>query len=240
MCSIILLIRPGHAWPVLAAANRDERIDRPWDAPARYWPERPDVIGGRDRLAGGTWLALNDAGVMAALLNRPGSLGPAAGKASRGDLPLIALEERSAEAAAGRIAALDAGRYRSFNMVIADAAGAIFLRGLEAGAPEPRRLEAGITMITAHDPNDTSSPRIARYLPLFRAASPPDPDRGDWDAWAGLLADRSSPAESALDIAPRDGFGTVCAALIALAPDTRRLLFAAGPPDSAPFEPIMD
>ncbi|MFM7779687.1 MAG: NRDE family protein, partial [Alphaproteobacteria bacterium] len=80
MCTLILLIRPDHAWPMLIAANRDERADRAWDAPAAWWPDYPGVIGGRDRSAGGTWMALGPHGVLAAALNRPGSLGPAPGK----------------------------------------------------------------------------------------------------------------------------------------------------------------
>ncbi|MEC9183742.1 MAG: NRDE family protein, partial [Pseudomonadota bacterium] len=37
MCSIIILRRPGHAWPLVVAANRDEMLDRSWDAPDRHW-----------------------------------------------------------------------------------------------------------------------------------------------------------------------------------------------------------
>lgn len=238
MCSIILLIRPGERWPVLIAANRDEMLSRPWDAPGRHWRDRPHVTAGRDALGGGTWMGMNDRGVMVALLNRMGSLGPAPGKQSRGELPLIALDGASAEEAAAILARMDAGAYRPFNAVAADAQGGFFLRGLGEGRVEARPLAPGITMVTAHDPNDLSSPRIARYLPQFGKASPPDPDAGDWSAWRGLLADRSAPAETSLNVAPRgDGFGTVCASLIALGPGRRRWLFAPGPADEAEFAP---
>ncbi|EGO94617.1 NRDE family protein, partial [Acidiphilium sp. PM] len=59
MCSLILSFLPGDAWPVVIGANRDEMLARPWDPPAAHWPERPGVIAGRDRTAGGTWLGLN-------------------------------------------------------------------------------------------------------------------------------------------------------------------------------------
>src|ERR1700686_106624 len=120
MCTVVLLIRPGQDWPLVLAANRDEMLHRAWDPPAAYWPDRPDLIGGRDRSGGGTWMGINGAGVVAAVLNRPGSLGPAAGKRSRGELPLAALAHNSADAAAAAIAALDAGAWRSFNLVLAD------------------------------------------------------------------------------------------------------------------------
>lgn len=239
MCSVIISFLPGADWPVVIGANRDEMIDRAWEAPARHWAERPGIIAGRDRLAGGTWLGLNDRGVIAALLNRTGSLGPAAGKASRGELPLIALDEATAEAAAGRIAGLESGLYRSFNMVIADASGGFLIRSLGHGRPETAPLEPGIAMVTDHDPNDPASPRIARYRRRFETAHRPDPAKGDWAAWAALLADRTPPAETCLNVGPRgNGFGTVCSSLIALAPGDRRFLFAPGPPDRAEFSAV--
>ena len=84
MCTLVILRRPEHRWPVLIGANRDEMIDRPWDPPGRHWPDRPEVVAGLDRLAGGSWLGVNDWGVAAAILNRHGSLGPAPGQRSRG------------------------------------------------------------------------------------------------------------------------------------------------------------
>ena len=102
MCTVVLLIRPGHAWPLLLAANRDERLDRAWDPPAAHWPDQPDVVAGRDRSGGGTWMGVNQAGVVAAVLNRQGSLGPAPGKRSRGELPLLALATPTAAERRGR------------------------------------------------------------------------------------------------------------------------------------------
>jgi uncharacterized protein with NRDE domain len=53
LCSIVILRRPGHDWPVVVGANRDEMADRPWLAPGRHWPDRPNVVAGLDKLAGG-------------------------------------------------------------------------------------------------------------------------------------------------------------------------------------------
>src|SRR5919108_5501887 len=96
MCTLVILRRPDHRWPVLIGANRDEMIDRPWQPPGRHWPDRAEVVAGRDLLAGGSWLGLNDWGVAAAVLNRHGSLGPAAGLRSRGELVLEALDHADA------------------------------------------------------------------------------------------------------------------------------------------------
>jgi hypothetical protein len=214
-------------------------VDRPWDDPAAHWPGRPGVVAGRDRLAGGTWMGVNRHGLIAAVLNRPGSLGPEPGKRSRGELPLLALDHATAADAAAAIAALDAGAYRSFNMVVADAAGAWFLRALGEGKPESHAFAPGLHMVTARDPDDLTSPRIAHHLPRFREAPPPEPP-DEWPAWKALVADRSGPPESQINIVPRAGFGTVCSSLLAVPQGGGRpvWLFAAGPPDRAEFAPV--
>jgi hypothetical protein len=234
MCTVILLRRPGAEWPLLLAANRDERLDRPWEPPAVHWP---GITGGRDTLAGGTWMAMNRHGVVAAVLNRVGSLGPDPAKRSRGELPLIALEESTAEAAAARIAALDSGLWRPFNLVLADAATAWFVPGLGTGHARPPPLPEGVSMITAHPPNDLTSPRTARHLPRFEAAAPPAPP--DWGAWPALLADSAGTTAEALNVPPLGGFGTLCSSLLGLGRDgARTWLFAPGPPDRVEFTPI--
>jgi hypothetical protein len=241
VCTVILLRRPGHEWPLIVAANRDEKLSRAWDPPGPHWPDRPGVVGGRDREAGGSWMAMRG-GVVAAVLNRPGSLGPAPGKRSRGELPLLALEAPTAAAAAARIAALDAGQWRPFNMVVADARQAFFLRGLGDGAPQAVPLAEGVSMVTAHDPNDLASPRTARHLPRFRAAPPPDPATGDWAGWEALLADSGfgeAGIGAALNVPPVQGFGTVCSSLVALGAAAGRVWrFSPGPPAPGGFAAI--
>ena len=102
-----MMRRPGHDWPVVIGANRDEMIDRPALPPGRHWPDRPEVTAGKDLLAGGSWLGLNDWGVVAAVLNRHGSLGPVPGQRSRGELVLEALDHADAVAAADALSHLD-------------------------------------------------------------------------------------------------------------------------------------
>jgi hypothetical protein len=233
MCTVILLHRPGATWPVLIAANRDERLDRAWDPPAAHWP---GLIGGRDRLGGGSWMAVNQHGVMAAVLNRVGSLGPEPGKRSRGELPLLALKAGSAAEAAAIMAGWDAAQWRPFNLVLADRHGGHYVEGLGEGRPRVTALPPGLSMVTAYPPNDAASARTARHLPRWRQAPAPDsPD--DWGAWPALLADSDGTAAQTLNVPPRHGFGTVSASLLALGLETR-WDFAAGPPHQAPFQPV--
>src|SRR3954462_11440398 len=78
--------------PRRVLALRDELTSRPFDDPGRWWPELPDVVGGRDRTAGGTWCATDVAtGVTALVLNRPQKRPADPGAASRGVLPLLGI-----------------------------------------------------------------------------------------------------------------------------------------------------
>jgi uncharacterized protein with NRDE domain len=88
VCLLVVASRVLPTWPLVVAANRDERLDRP-ATPAGLLREHPyRTVGGRDLLAGGTWLAVNDRGVVAGLTNRPLPDGPDPTKRSRGEIPL--------------------------------------------------------------------------------------------------------------------------------------------------------
>ncbi len=245
MCTLVILRRPGHRWPLLIAANRDEMLDRPWRNPARHWPDRAGVVAGRDMLAGGSWLGLNDEGVVAGVLNRVGSLGTAPDKRSRGELVLEALDHADAAEAATALADLDGRAYRPFNLIVADANEAFWLRH-DGGRPVFMEIPEGLSMFTAHERNDAASPRIRTHLPAFEAAPPPEPARGLWQSWETLLARKAeagAESQAAMCVAPAGGFGTVNASLIALPrPGPSRTgpvwRFAAGPPDRNLFVPV--
>ena len=183
-------------------------------------------------------MGMNRHGVVATVLNRPGTLGPAAGKRSRGELPLIALDHATAERAAAAITELDAAAWRGFNMVLADRSGAIFVRGVGHGRPRAERLSAGVWMVTAHDPNDMDSPRTARHLSRLEAAEPERPDA--WTAWLPVLTDRSGASAEQINVVARAGFGTVCSSFVSLPAEGQAIWrFAAGPPDKTAFTPVF-
>ncbi len=110
-----------------------------------------------------------------------------------------------------------------------------FLRGTGQGPITAHPLSPGVHMVTARDPDDMSSPRVARNLPCFRQAVTPRPP--DWSTWPDMLADSTPPSEAAINIAPFSGFGTVSSALLALGSDTIFLTTAVSP-DKAPFVPV--
>lgn len=246
MCTVVTLRRPGHRWPLILGANRDEMRGRPSRPPARHWPDRAEVVAGLDELAGGSWMGLNDSGVVACVLNRHGSLGPAEDARSRGELVLEALDHADAGAAAEALADLDARSYRSFNLLVADDRDAYWIKGLGRRGPTvPGVLPVaeGVTMLTAYDIDAEASARVRRHLPTFRAAPPPDPELGDWDAWRALLARRGEGAEDAMLIDTAAGFGTVSSSLLALpaagcANAAPVWLYADGPPDRSAYAPL--
>ena len=251
MCTFVILRRPGNDWPVLIAANRDEMIDRPWLPPARHWPDRPEVTAGQDTLAGGSWLGINDHGVVAGILNRHGSLGPAPGQRSRGELVLEALDHADARAAAEALEHIEPAAYRTFNLMIADNRDAFWLRHADPSGTLPlavKPLTPGLHMIASGDLDDDELPRLKRYRPLFEKATPPDPSRDDWRDWERLLTDGElAPGEEAQSVMRFDtgrGFATVSSSLIALPsmehPEIKpRFRFASHQPQAVPWRDML-
>lgn len=248
MCTLIILRRSRSEWPILIGANREERRSRAFEPPDRHWPDQPDIIGGWDSVGHGSWFAINDAGVMAAVLNRENSLGPHKDKRSRGELTIEALSHVDASAAAESLAHLDPKTYAPFNMVIADNTYACWLKH-NGRKIEVHEIPEGYSMLSAHDRNDYNVPRIRTYLPRFQQVRVPDPEQNNWRDWELILSNRMHSADSGFMGAmcivnpnPDHDYGTVCSQLLAI-PHVESnqkpvFLFANGRPGEAPFIPV--
>lgn len=193
MCTLILGRDVLGAGSVILAANRDEDPARPTDPP-RVLLDSPRLAGGRDRVAGGTWLAVRERRAAVALLNRrpPEGAAPAAAPVppSRGLLTLevagVANGERSlAEAAAERVRAL-AGRdrYAPFTLLFASPERCWWWRGLHDGAQPLREIGPGWHVVTHEDLDDASEPRTAWLMGDLAGFAPRDVDQ----AFEGLLS----------------------------------------------------
>jgi uncharacterized protein with NRDE domain len=249
MCTLVILRRPDHAWPVVIGANRDEMLGRTALAPARHWPDRPEVIAGLDQLAHGSWLGINDWGVAAAVLNRHGSLGPAPGQRSRGELVLEALDHPDAVAAAEALSHLDPAAYRTFNLIIADNRDAFWLRHADGKSVDAWPIQDGLSLIDSGELNRPNNRRVTLATPLFRAAAVPEPDRDDWADWQALLSNSESPSgeppENALRFITGHGYGTVSSALVALPQPNSgerkpRFRYAQWQPAATPWADVAD
>ena len=116
MCWIAVLLRVNPHFPLIVAANREESRTRPAQAPFR-WGGSPTVWAGRDELAGGTWLGVNAAGLVAAVTNRPADSRDATLR-SRGLLCLDTLRCDSPGAARSFFGdELSRRRYNPFNLL---------------------------------------------------------------------------------------------------------------------------
>jgi len=247
MCTLVALRRPEHDWPLLVAANRDEMRGRAWERPGPHWPERPEVVAGLDEHGHGSWFGVNRYGVVAAVSNRWGTLGPQAGRRSRGELVLEALEHAEASRAAEALGDLEPRAYRAFNLFVGGPEGAYLIthRDEQGSDIQVREVPQGLHMVTAGELDDATDDRINFNLPRFREAPVPDPEVEDWDTWRHLLADRGHPEgypEAALN-QDRDSFGTICSQMVAVPRYPGfgggiHYLFAPGPPDRAPFDSV--
>jgi len=215
MCTYVFHYDASANWPFIIAGNRDEMKSRAWTAPADHWPDRPGVIAGLDQTAGGSWAGMNDDGVVACILNRWDTLGPADGKRSRGEIVLDALDFSDAEDAADALSALAPEAYRGFNLVVADNRDCFWLRSVEGENVEVHTVATGMHLISHGDLDDFSTRRIERYLPKFQGlGAPQNPDDPTaWDGWRALLSDGSldpgDDPKSALRVdLPDIGFGT--------------------------------
>jgi uncharacterized protein with NRDE domain len=132
--------------PLIVAANRDELLDRPAVPMTVLRAEDPRILGGRDQVAGGTWLAVNEHGVVAGLTNQPSAGGRDPSKRSRGELPLAFARYRSAAEAVEEVCPrLDPADYNPCWMLIGDRDSLYFL-SVDPNA-KPERLEPGLYVL---------------------------------------------------------------------------------------------
>lgn len=162
MCLIVVGWRVHPDYPLVVAANRDEFHARP-TAPAQRWPDAPEVLGGRDLEAGGTWLGVTENGRFAAVTNvrEPGV---AKGDLSRGQLTRDFL--CSAYSPEEYLATIDPARYSGFNLLVSDGT-TLAYRSNRAGAP--RVLPPGIYGVSNHL-LDTPWPKLATAKDRFAKA----------------------------------------------------------------------
>ena len=252
MCLLIALAQVREDLPLVVAANRDERLDRPAVPMTILRESEPRVLGGRDELAGGTWLAVNDRGVVAGLTNRPSGAGPDPTKRSRGELPLALASYNSAEAAVDAFVT----RYRpsEFNpawMLVADRQRVFAIDISDGEHPVVEPLPAGIHILENRALH-AASPKAAHVRALLEGAE--GLERGALlRRLEAVLADHevpdglSAPAEAGRADVPAavgaacvhtEEYGTRWSAIISvpaapLVVPTFR--YAPGPPCSVPF-----
>ena len=188
MCTVVCRFAPEEDYPVQMLALRDELATRAFDLPAAWWPEQPDVIGGRDREAGGSWcVTAVDRGVTAVVLNRPDKRVADPGAASRGVLPLLAAAHGPAWADR-----LDLAGMAAFNLVLVtpESLRWWWFDGTSLGSAA---LAPGTYKFTPRGLADTMDPRLADGRAVLEQIE----SGGTSEVWSSWLAVVRSTVPSA-------------------------------------------
>lgn len=210
MCLVLIALDAHPDYPLVVAANRDESHHRPAQG-LHWWSDRPGVAGGRDALAGGTWMAVRADGRFGAVLNDARVPRPA-GAASRGELVPEFLDAADAADAVESMHAR-AAAYAGFHFVAVDGGHGWCVSQALA---EPRVLARGIHGLD-NDGLDAASPRLEHARARFDEVLARGPAT---QSLLALLADGADPGPGSGDRRPvfvrGDDFGTRCSTVLRL------------------------
>jgi uncharacterized protein with NRDE domain len=253
MCLIIVEFQTEPLTPLVVAANRDEKLERPAVTATVLRERDPRVIGGRDLLAGGTWLAVNEHGVVAGLTNRPSQAGRDPSKRSRGELPVALASHESAKAAVDDfVIRFHPGDFNLAWLLVGDRHTLYYLGMGEGEGVEVEALEPGIHVL-GNGPLNEPSPKTDLVRDRL-ARAPRNEDPGSFLWLRSVLADHSIPAAIAADPPPEraqelyapcvhtEGYGTRSAVLLTVPaePGLPTVRVADGPPCRTPLLAIDD
>jgi len=226
MCILLVAYRQHPVYDLIVAANRDEFYQRP-SAAARFWPQHPQVLAGRDETAGGTWLGINQRGYFAAVTNLRGGGGARDGY-SRGHLVRDFLLQEDTAAQFARTLTPQGAHYAGCNLLLADRE-----RLWWWSNDTNRELPAGVYGVS-NSPLDDEWPKVERLKAAFE---PLRPLHGEPLLTALLEVLRDAPATHA---SPGDllstrledtifvhtpAYGTRCTSIVLRNPETRQLAF---------------
>jgi uncharacterized protein with NRDE domain len=225
--------------PLLIGANRDEKLDRPTTPFTVLQPGHPRILGGRDDLSGGTWLAVNEHGVVAGLTNQPLGDGKDPTRRSRGELPLALAQHTSAAAAAKDLVATHAPLdYNGSWLLVGDREDLIYIDFTGQVPAEPVALPHG-THVLENRPWSEPSPKVDRVtaaLHGLRALSPDDALATFRRTLGDHRVEEGGDSPARPNCIHGDGYGTRSSCLIRVDEQTRpRIWVADGPPCTTPF-----
>lgn len=198
MCLILLSWQPKELQRLVILANRDEFFDRP-TLQADFWHDMPDILAGRDKKAGGTWLGVDKRGRFAAITNYRSPLDMNAGGTSRGSLPVKFLgSEETAMSYLDQVSKQKAD-YAGFNLLVFDGNDLCYYSN--RSDKNPVALSPGVYGLSNSLLN-TSWPKVDTGRSELRnridTSYEPSPD------WLDIMADSSQAADKEL---PDTGVG---------------------------------
>jgi len=191
MCLILIAHQCHPEYPLGLIANRDEYYRRP-TRPAHWWPERPDLLAGKDLEAGGTWLGITRSGRLAAVTNVREPQLAAPGGCSRGHLTRRYLEDEIGNEDYRGLLQETGDRYRGYNLVFGSPGA---LHYFSNRGNMPRRLESGIYGLS-NAALDTPWPKVRRGKSLLQEQL--EKPRLDTTELLGVLASTETAADAEL------------------------------------------
>jgi uncharacterized protein with NRDE domain len=243
VCTILLALRCHPAAPIVLAANRDELIARA-SAPPGPLNLDPLILGGRDLVAGGTWLAVAADGRVCAVTNRHPAEGPPMppdpSRRSRGEIPVALLIADPADIPA-RLADLGPGRYNPVNVLWLSSDRALVAHVDDSGPVRIVELDPGRHVLTTRDVDDASNPKVAMLLAGMDRALAPDGDpNATMTGLRAMLADHTPAGDSPVDAACIHGdvYGTVSASTVMAGAGRIVYEHAPGRPCVTPFAAV--
>ena len=241
MCTLIAgrdVLGPG---TMLLGANRDENAGRPSDPP-RLLSHAPLVVGGRDRLAGGTWLAVREGPAAVALLNRRDPVfergTPPPPRRSRGLLALDVARLGGERALEQSLALVRASSYGPFTLFFASPMDCWAIAHEPDREPRVIPVTPGWHVLTHQELDDRSEPRAAWLVEHLRGYVPGSPAEAE-DHMATLL--RRHGDDGAPAVCLHDGrMVTVSSSIVYLDEHGVRYRHAEGRPCERAFEDQSD
>ncbi len=234
MCLLAILYKLVPEAPILVAANREEQYDRA-SLPPSIQSGKPRVLCGLDQEIGGTWLGVNQHGMVVAASNRA-KIMPTFAPRSRGLLCRDLLRCTSARKAADlAIKELGTLKYEGVNFIIADAQTGWVVHG--GDQHESLELEPGLSIIANNDVNDPRDERVKMCRRLLTLQTLDSPVKFLAVA-SKVFARTPSPQGRPTMVCRGANWGTVSSTLIALGKKPRDAIyqFAGGPPDTTKYE----
>ena len=241
MCLLVVASRVAPGEPLLVGANRDEVLERPSTAITLLQTGPPRILGGRDELSGGTWLAVNEHGVCAGLTNQPLGDAKDPSKRSRGELPLALARHPTAAQAVDAL--LDTHRPDDYNgawLLVGDRTDLFFVDFTGSGRGSAVSLEPGVHVLENRALHEPSRKVDLVRASLGRAASGDDVVT----AFRRALTDHTNPEgeerPNAANCVHLEHFGTRSSCLVRVGArhEPPRMWVADGPPCTTPYRDV--
>ena len=164
MCLIFLAIDNHPKYKLVVAANRDEFYQRQ-TARADFWEDHPEILGGRDLEAGGSWMAINKRGRIAMVTNYRDLRNLKSTAPSRGHLVSdFLLTDQDVEFYLREIEP-KASHYNGFNLIVGDSSRLGYLSNYKEGI---EFLSSGIYGLS-NGLLDSDWPKVQRGKEKFTA-----------------------------------------------------------------------